>query len=238
MQTEALVLLIVVVLVVAAAGVGTLLLVRRHRWKQRIGELGWSHDANPGLDRVLSLGNPPFDCGFRRSIDEAVTGRTSTSWAFGVFDYDYRGGGPRFSARVAIVALPMALPELYLTGREVSTRTGVRPGLVPVNPQLDATVVTRAEGPRYAAAVLTAPVREQLSRWAATAALDLSIDHGPLVALGAPKDPKSFGRSSSSWPAWLAPWTSPRCGRTRLPPRRRGWGSMARTGRSSTRTTA
>lgn len=238
MQTEALVLLIVVVLVVAAAGVGTLLLVRRHRWKQRIGELGWSHDANPGLDRVLSLGNPPFDCGFRRSIDEAVTGRTSTGWAFGVFDYDYRGGGPRFSARVAIVALPMALPELYLTGREVPTRTGVRPGLVPVNPQLDATVVTRAEDPRYAAAVLTAPVREQLSRWAATAALDLSIDHGSLVALGAPKDPEELrafleqlaGLAGSLDFATLRSYA--------IAPKTPRLGSMARTGRSSTRTTA
>ncbi len=187
-MNRGLVILLVVVVSVALA-TAVFWAVRRYRWKKKVAELGWQHDPRPTLDLVTSLGNPPFDWGLQRDIDEAVTGRTRTGWSFTVFEYEYSGAGPDFSERVAVLALPTVLPELYVSTRAAQRRSGVAAGEVAIEPQFDTALLTRADDSGYAAAVLTPAVRQSLLDWSATTPVDLSIDHGALVAVGAPKDP-------------------------------------------------
>ncbi|GAA2100879.1 hypothetical protein GCM10009841_16130 [Microlunatus panaciterrae] len=184
------VLLILVLLVAAGVAVAVVFAVRRQLWKGKIRELGWRYESSPSLASAQSLGVPPFGVGISRKVDNAIVGRTRSGWAFQSLEYTYTGGGPAFDDRVAMVSLPLALPELYVCSRATTPRrTGVRWPEVTVDPAFGTVFGVRAAEPGYATAVLTPQARQQLVDWARTGPVDLSIDHRSLVALGAPKDP-------------------------------------------------
>jgi hypothetical protein len=186
---------VLVVLIILAIGavIGTILIVRRQRWKKRVRELGWTFESSPSLDPVLPLANPPFDCGFDRKTDELMTGRTSSGRPFMVFEYGYQAGpGGGATRRVALVKLPLPLPQLYLTA------VGPRPGVMvpPVDLGPGAPFQVLAADPTYARTVVTPGLGQaaiELGRPGSgendPRAIDLSIDGDNLVSAGAPKEP-------------------------------------------------
>ncbi len=186
-------LLIVLIIAVIGAAIGTILIVRRQRWKKRVRELGWTFESSPSLAPVLPLANPPFDCGFDRKTDELITGQTSSGRPFAVFEYGYQaGGGGGATRRVALVKLPLPLPELYLTA--VGPRAGVQVPPVDLGPESPFQV--HAADPSYARAAITGAVGQaalELGRPGSgekdPRAIDLSIDGDNLVSAGAPKEP-------------------------------------------------
>ncbi len=161
-----------------------LLVVRRQRYVRDLRGRGWSFVSAPDLASVLDHRAPPFGLGFERSVDEEVTGSTRTGVGFRVVEYKMKEGGPTFDERIASLALPLPLPELFVsTG---GSRPGVRHPLVPVDPALQ----VRAADPGYARALLSAPVLAAVAAFGrAGHTVDLSIDGTHVVAVGAPKDP-------------------------------------------------
>lgn len=185
--------LMVVGLMVIGIGIGVFFIVRHQRWKKALADRGWRYDPNPSLAHVQTLGNPPFDVGLVRTIDDAIIGTTSAGWAFQCFEYEYTGAGGSFSDRLAMVNLPQPLPELYVHNRSVTPRrVGVRLPEVPIDPSFSATFMVRAADPAFAQTALNPTARQQITEWSAMRPLDLSIDHQSLVALGAPKDPEAL----------------------------------------------
>ena len=179
--------LVLLGLVVVAAAVGVVLLVRRRRYVASLRERGWSFDSSPSLESVLDHQAPPFGLGLVRAVDEAVSGRTRAGVAFRVFEYEVKEGGPRFDERVASLALPAALPDLFLSAGPV--RAGVRLPAVPLDPALQ----VHAADADYARALLSPGVRAALTAFGqAGHPLDLSVDGAHLVAVGAPKDPDAL----------------------------------------------
>ncbi|MFC7620731.1 hypothetical protein [Microlunatus sp. GCM10028923] len=183
-MNEPLIVVLLALLVIGIA-IGTILIVRRQRWKARLRELGWTFESSPSLAPVLPLANPPFDLGFDRKTDELITGRTASGRPFAVFDYRYGGTGER---RLALVKLPLPLPELYLTGN--GPRAGV--GEPPVD--LGTPFQVLGADPQYARTVVTPGLVQAVDHLgrppgAEPQAIDLSIDGDNLVSSGAPKDP-------------------------------------------------
>lgn len=180
-RTTVIVLVAVVVVVLALV---TLLIVRRQRYIRALRSRGWIFESTPPLSSVLDHHAPPFGLGFVRDVDEGIAGRTRSGVPFRVFEYSYAEGGPKFDERLASLALPLALPDLFISvGRP---RSGVRYGTVAVDPGLE----IRAADVDYARAVLSNPVRSALAAFGqAGHRVDLSIDGPALVAVGAPKDP-------------------------------------------------
>ncbi|WP_152361680.1 hypothetical protein [Microlunatus speluncae] len=183
---------LVVILIIAAVGIaiGTILIVRRQLWKKRIRELGWAFESSPSLAPVLPLANPPFDCGFERKTDDLITGTTSTGRPFAVFDYRYEGAGGS-DRRMALIKLPLPLPQLYLTA--VGPRGGVTAPPVDTGAGLPFQVL--AADPAYARVAVNSGVAGAVSALAQPGgdddprAIDLSVDGDNLVASDAPKDP-------------------------------------------------
>lgn len=178
---------IVLVLVVVAVAVVVLLVVRRRRYIQALEAKGWTFESTPALEQVLDHSAPPFGLGFERSVDESISGTTSSGVGFHVFDYTSGEGGPSFSGTVASLVLRRALPVLFVssTGR----RKGVYLPTVEVVPGWE----VRSEQPAFAHAVLSDPVVAAI-RGFATAGhrVDLSIDGHHLVAVGAPAEPDAL----------------------------------------------
>lgn len=190
MSNDSTVLIIVIAVLVLGAGIGAFFIIRRQRWKKAVAEMGWTHDANPGLDRVAGLALPPFDWGLDRKIDESITGQTSYGQPFQVFEYGYADGGGALSDRVAMVSLAYPLPELYVSTRSTgSARVGAQVGQVAVEPGFDATIMTGANDAAYATTLLNARVRQLLTEWAAIGRVDVSVDGASLTAMDAPKNP-------------------------------------------------
>ena len=185
--------LLVVGLIVIGIAIVVFFVVRHQRWKKALADRGWRYDPTPSLAHTQTLGNPPFDVGLVRTIDDAIIGQTPAGLAFQSFEYDYTGAGGSFSDRVAMVNLPQPLPELYVHSRSIRPRrVGVRLPEVPIDPAFSATFAVRAADPAFAQAALNPTARQRIAEWAATRPLDLSIDHQSLVALGAPKDPEDL----------------------------------------------
>jgi hypothetical protein len=180
MSRSTLVVVIAVVLVVALVA---FLIIRRQRYLRGLRSHGWTFDTSPALDWVLDHHAPPFGLGFVRTVDEGISG-TVAGVPFRVFEYDQSEGGPRFGDRLASLALPLALPDLFLSAGPV--RSGV--GLNPV--EVDAGLDVRAADPAYAQTVLSPPVLAAIAAFGqAGHRVDLSVDGQHLVAVGAPKDP-------------------------------------------------
>lgn len=175
---------VVGVAVVVLLAVGTVLLVRRRRYVSALRGRGWVFDSRPPLESVLDHHAPPFGLGFERSTDELVSGRTRIGVPFRVFEYTAREDGPSFDERIASLQLPLALPELFLTGG--APRSGAALPAVEVAPGLTAA----AADPAYARALLTSGMLAAVGSLASAGhAVDLSVDGPALVAIGAPKDP-------------------------------------------------
>jgi hypothetical protein len=174
-------------LVVVAAAVGVVLLVRRRRYVASLRERGWTFDTSPSLESVLDHHAPPFGLGLVRAVDEGITGTTRAGVPFRVFEYAVKSGGPRFDARLASLALPATLPDLFVSAGPV--RDGVRLPAVPLDPALQ----VQAADPAYAQALLGPGVLAALAAFGqAGHRVDVSVDGAALVAVGAPKDPDAL----------------------------------------------
>jgi len=179
--------LIVVLVLVVALGVAVFLIIRRRRYIGALRSRGWVFSSRPQLAEVLDHQAPPFGLGFERSVDEGIRGTTRGGVAFHVFEYAYREGGPPFDQRVASLHLPMALPDLFVTGGE--PRSGVRFEALPLVPELR----VQTHDATYARTLLSTPVVGAIMAFGrAGHNLDLSIDGAHLVAVGAPKDPDAL----------------------------------------------
>lgn len=166
-----------------AATIITFFVVRRRRYIGSLRDQGWAFASTPTIASALMLGNPPFDVGLKRSMDELITGRTKSGVAFQVFEYEYSGAGPEFAERVAVVQLPMALPECYLWRSDADPRR--QSVILPRWPAPEGWVVT-AENQHYAQLILGALPAIEAFRQGGPA--NLSIDGANLVAYFAPKD--------------------------------------------------
>ncbi|MGC3993172.1 MAG: hypothetical protein QM779_03430 [Propionicimonas sp.] len=179
----------VAIVVAIGAVVGGVLLWRRQRYLAQVKALGWSHDPRPTLDAVGDLHAPPFALGLDRSIDELVSGTTAGGFGFRVFEYGYTGEGPRFSARVAALDLPLGLPDAFVCGEGVD-RVGIGLGGLEFVQAEDQGVRAVAGDGAYAADLLAAvgPAARTFGQTAGT--IDLGVDGNHLVASGAPRDPE------------------------------------------------
>lgn len=178
---------ITVALVVVIA-VAAFFIVRRQRYLAGVRALGWSHDSNPSLSAVADLQVPPFGLGYRRSIDELVSGTTPGGAAFRAFEYDYRGAGPKRSYRAVAIRLPFALPEVFITAAD-RERVGIgQDGRQFVEVARDDLRAIAANA-GLAEQVLAVGAPALASLKAAGGALDLSVDADHLVATGAPRKP-------------------------------------------------
>ena len=176
--------IIIVAVIVVALAVVAFFVIRRRRYVLDLRRRGWTFDSKPNLDWVLDHHAPPFGLGFERDVDEGVSGTTAAGVPFRVFEYTSKEGGPRFDQRLASLQLPIALPDLFVSGAE--PRFGVRVPPVDLDPYLQ----VRAGDPGYARAVLSSAVIGAIATFGqAGHRVDLSIDGFQLVSVGAPKDP-------------------------------------------------
>ena len=176
------------VVVALGALVAAVLIVRRRRYVGKVKALGWTLEPNPSLTRVADLNAPPFGLGFRRSVDELVSGTTASGHAFRVFEYDYSGAGRGYSERLACVQLPFGLPDVFVTDSE-HARTGISPAGVPLVQAEEGTLRAIAADGSLASQVLVLIAPVIAGAPALAEQVDLSIDGDQLVVGGAPKDP-------------------------------------------------
>ncbi|MGO1972576.1 MAG: hypothetical protein ACTH2Q_06415 [Propionibacteriaceae bacterium] len=219
---------IVIALVLVAALVGGIVLISRKvlrsGWVSDTKELGWRYEGAPNLGRVAALAHPPFDVGLERDVDEALIGHTTSGTPFQSFQYTYRGAGPGFRSRVAMVSLPFGLPEFYVGTRNQHRRLGVDLPEVTVNAEHAAQIQVRTADPDFAHAALPPRVWPLLADWSANAPLDLSFDGASLVAVNVPEDPDELARvldrldavreaiNPEALEAWAVPVKQPRLG--------------------------
>ena len=176
------------IIIVAVAAVVlvliAVLIIRRQRYVRALRSRGWAFESSPALESVLDHHAPPFGRGFVRTVDEAISGTTSTGVPFRVFEYASSEGGPDFDERLASLQLPVTVPEVFVTTG--TPRSCVRWPTVEIDPRLE----VRAADPAYARAVLSSSVLDAITAFGhAGHRVDLSIDGAQLVAVGAPKDP-------------------------------------------------
>jgi hypothetical protein len=176
------------VVVALGALVAAALVVRRRRYVAKVRALGWTLEPNPSLTRVADLDGPPFGLGFRRSVDELVSGTTASGHAFRVFDYDYSGAGRGYSERIACVQLPFGLPDVFVTDSG-HARTGISPAGVPLVQAEEGTLRAIAADGSLASQVLVLIAPGIAAASGVVEQVDLSIDGDQLVVSGAPKDP-------------------------------------------------
>lgn len=175
---------VIIGLLIIAVAIITVVVVRRQRYKKALRDRGWAFDSTPALPAVLDHQVPPFGLGFDRKVDELVSGATAAGLGFRSFEYTCGEGGPHFDQRLASVQLPESLPELFISSS--GTRTGVRLPSV----DIESGLVVRASDPNYARRVLSPAVLGAIRSFAeAGHRVDLSIDGGSLVGVGAPKQP-------------------------------------------------
>ena len=181
---------IVIALAVVIA-VAAFFIVRRQRYLAGVRALGWSHDSNPSLSAVADLQAPPFGLGYRRSIDELVTGTTPGGVPFRAFEYDYRGAGPSRSFRAVALRLPFALPDVFVTSTDRS-RVGIgQGGAQLVQAEHDGLRAISADaGLAEQVLAVCTPALESLKL--ANGSVDLSVDSNHLVATGAPRKPEEL----------------------------------------------
>lgn len=179
--------LIVLGIIVLILGVVAFFVIRRQRYVRALRSRGWRFDSRPSLPEVLDHLAPPFGLGFDRSVDELVSGPTQAGVAFRVFEYTRAQGWGRFDERVASLALPGPLPDLFLSAGPPRAGT-------------DLPAFTVAHG--WTVSVADQAYAQQLLNPAVLAAVDafgraghrvdLSVDGAQLVAVGAPKDPEEL----------------------------------------------
>ncbi|MFT4294776.1 MAG: hypothetical protein QM582_05120 [Micropruina sp.] len=167
---------ILLILLVVAVAVGLFFLIRRLRYVKSLRAQGWTFDGSPSLASTYGLNCPPFGLGYRRTIDDLISGSTAAGVPFGVFEYGSLG-------YVATLRLPRPLPELYL-GR------GPRPGAVGQQKAVGGWTVT-AKDPAWADAAMAA-IGAAVDAMAATHPVDLSVDGDRLVALGVPREAQAM----------------------------------------------
>lgn len=179
---------LILAVILLAVGIGIFFVVRRQRYLKELRDRGWTHNPNPALESVLDLAAPPFGLGFSRSPDEMIIGTTSSGVPFRVFEYDSSGAGLGFRGRVATLALPAPLPDLFIcAGRP---RVGVLEAATPLGTvAIDPNLSIVAADPRYAADITRSMLAPIAAYGQAGYRVDLSIDGPNLVATNAPKDP-------------------------------------------------
>jgi len=166
---------LLIVLIIAVA-IGLALIVRRRLYLKSLRAQGWRFEGSPTLATTHGLNHPPFGLGYNRTIDDLVSGSTSSGVPFRVFEYGSLG-------YVAALALPRPLPELYV-GRTV------RPGADGMQKAFGAWTVT-ATDPVWAEAAVGA-IGLSVDAMAAQYSVDLSVDGARLVALGVPREARAI----------------------------------------------
>lgn len=163
-----------VLLIVLAVGatIGTVVAVRRRQYIKSLEAQGWIFDNSPTLAASYGLNCPPFGVGFKRSIDDLITGTTTQGVPFKVFEYGSLG-------YVAALSLSRPLPELYIA-------EAPRPGVSGQQKTFGAWTVT-ATDPAWAEAAV-ALLGASVDAMAAAHPVNLSVDGASLVALGVPRD--------------------------------------------------
>lgn len=230
------IILVIVVLVIAAAiAIPVGFAVRRSRIRRQISAFGWQVDPSRSLERVAALSLPPFDQGFRRGISAAIIGTTSLGTGFQAFSYGHTE--PRFNGWIAMVALPMPLPELYLsTDHGGHARQWLAIPRYEVGPRWAAVLEVATADPGFAEALLTDPVLDALADWAAATprGFDLAVDGANLVAIGSPTtdDPEALRAFVDRLDQINASIDRERVGPYEIIPKPRGSGCGAPTGPS------
>lgn len=176
-------------LVVAlGALVAAVFVVRRRQYLGKVRARGWTLEPNPDISRVADLNAPPFGLGFRRSVDELVSGTTASGNTFRVFEYDYSGAGRGYSGRIACLQLPFGLPDVFVTDGD-HARVGISPAGVPLVQAEEGELRAIAADGSLASRVLVLVAPALAAAGALAGKVDLSIDGDQLVVGGAPKDP-------------------------------------------------
>lgn len=162
-----------ILLLCLGALVGLFFLIRRQRYVKSLRDQGWTFIGSPTLQATYGLNCPPFGLGYKRAIDDQISGGTTSGVPFDVFEYGRLG-------YVAVLALPRPLPELYVG-------TEQRPGVIGRSKTFGRWLVT-AQDPGWAEAALAAigPAVDAMA--AAGHRVDLSVDGARLTALGVPRE--------------------------------------------------
>lgn len=171
---ESLVGIIVAIVVALALAVIIVFVVRRRRYIRSLTDKGWQFVNTPGQEVLDGFSVPPFGLGFRRQPDEQVLGTSQGGVPFQVFDLKTEQGRVRLLA----LPLPFPLPEFVAAG---SPRSGLRAADLGdfggVHLWADNVAFAETLWP-----MIEGPVRA----FGAGQAVELSIDGGNLVLLGAP----------------------------------------------------
>ncbi len=164
---------ILLILLVVGVAVGAFFLVRRQRYVKSLRDQGWTFEGSPTLERSYGLNCPPFGLGYRRKIDDLITGSTSSGVPFAVFEYGSLG-------YLAALVLPRPLPELYLG-------PVLRPGAAGQQKTVGRWTATASDA-SWAEAALGSILGAAEAMAAAGHRVDLSVDGARLVALGVPRE--------------------------------------------------
>lgn len=203
--------------------VGLVLWLRRRRYLDKVRALGWTHESNPSMADVADLQAPPFGLGLGRSVDELITGTTAAGFGFRVFEYTYRGAGPKYSGHLACLELPFALPDAFLSGAG-QPRVGIGiAGRALVQGEAGGVRVIAADDGlvRDLLGALEAPVAAFGQQ---VGAIDLGVDGSRLVASGAPKDPDELTAFLAALdPVAQAIVAAPALAAHRVPPSAGNW---------------
>ena len=163
---------VVLVIVVLGSAIGIFFIVRRRRYIASLTAQGWQFENSPSLAASYGLNCPPFGLGFRRSIDDLITGSTVQGVPFAVFEYGRLG-------YVATLALPRPLPELFMASTPRPGANGLQ--------KTDGVWTVTAKDPAWAEAAVSA-IGSSVNAMAVDHPVDLSVDGTRLVALGAPRE--------------------------------------------------
>lgn len=183
---------LVVVLVVGAIALALFFPIRAalraSRNRKAIEAFGW-HTEPPAWDRIAQFTQPPFNYGFGRTVSQAIIGTTSDGTPFQAFEYGHTM--PNYSQRVAMIALPQALPPVFVsTDTRGHSRIAADGTKIEFGPRWDAVLDIGATDPGFARALFTPQLLDLLLEWASlpdeSAGFDLGIDGANLVALRAP----------------------------------------------------
>jgi hypothetical protein len=172
------------VVVALAVAVAAFFIIRYRLYLREIAEHGWRYNSTPQLGNFLTYQAPPFGLGFKREVDDLISGATSDGRRFDCFEYRYAGAGPVYRRRALAVELPAPMQTVFVSGaeprrgiwlqRSQSVVEGNGYQAVAANRQAAQAVLAQVAG------ALQLPDGEQL---------DLSIDGNRVVITPASKDP-------------------------------------------------
>lgn len=159
--------------------------IMRWLYVRSLRQMGWEFDTSPDIGNVVGLNHSPFGMGFKRKVDDMITGTAEGGVPFRVLEYECDRW--RSSKYIVLFPLGKSLPFLYASGssaeqsipnlpRGISKQHGPCQVLAPVGYE------------RYADEVGGAIAQSMHG----LEGHQVSIDHAFLVIFNAPKDAKSL----------------------------------------------